>query len=78
MLPAKLRFYGELAELQSAQSFAAMLRTLFGSDWVVYSKPPFRRGRTRLTLPGLPTRIEWQCLIIDDFACGRPCYHPLA
>jgi Putative transposase/Transposase zinc-binding domain len=37
----KLGFHGALVPLQSAQAFAAMLRTLFRSDWVVYSKPPF-------------------------------------
>jgi hypothetical protein len=37
----KLGFHGELASLQTAQSFAHLLRTLFRSDWVVYSKRPF-------------------------------------
>jgi len=37
----KLGFHGRLAPLQSAKAFAAMLRTLFRSDWVVYAKPPF-------------------------------------
>ena len=37
----KLGFHGQLAPLQSAKAFAAMLHTLFRSDWVVYSKRPF-------------------------------------
>jgi hypothetical protein len=37
----KLGFHGGLALLQSQPAFAAMLRSLFRSDWVVYSKPPF-------------------------------------
>jgi hypothetical protein len=37
----KLHFSGKLAHLRTAQAFAAWLRPLFRSDWVVYSKPPF-------------------------------------
>jgi Putative transposase len=37
----KLGFHGKLAPLQAEKAFAAMLRTLFRSDWVVYSKRPF-------------------------------------
>src|SRR5690242_2392600 len=37
----KLGFHGALVPLQTPQAFAAMLRPLFGSDWVVYSKRPF-------------------------------------
>jgi hypothetical protein len=37
----KLGFHGGLAPLQAPQAFAAMLRPLFRSDWVVYSKRPF-------------------------------------
>jgi hypothetical protein len=37
----KLEFHGGLAPLQSPPAFAAMLRSLFRSDWVVYSKRPF-------------------------------------
>jgi hypothetical protein len=37
----KLFFSGKLAHLRTAQAFAAWLRPLFRSDWVVYSKPPF-------------------------------------
>ena len=37
----RLAFHGGLAPLQSPPAFAAMLRSLFRSDWVVYSKRPF-------------------------------------
>jgi hypothetical protein len=32
---------GSLSHLRTAPAFAAWLRSLFRSDWVVYSKPPF-------------------------------------
>jgi predicted RNA-binding Zn-ribbon protein involved in translation (DUF1610 family) len=37
----KLGFHGTLSHLQSPSAFAAMLRGLFHSDWVVYCKRPF-------------------------------------
>ena len=37
----KLGFHGGLVHLQPPRTFAAMLRPLFRSDWVVYSKRPF-------------------------------------
>ena len=37
----KLAFCGKLAQLREPKSFAAWLRSLFRSDWVVYSKRPF-------------------------------------
>ena len=37
----KLTFSGTLARLRAPKAFAALLRSLFRSDWVVYSKPPF-------------------------------------
>lgn len=37
----KLGFHGKLMALQSPKAFSAMLRTLFRTDWVVYSKRPF-------------------------------------
>jgi hypothetical protein len=37
----KLEFHGGLVPLQAPQAFSAMLRPLFRSDWVVYSKRPF-------------------------------------
>ena len=37
----KLAFSGSLAPLSAPQAFAALLRSLFRSDWVVYAKRPF-------------------------------------
>jgi hypothetical protein len=37
----KLGFHGTLAPLQNPKTFAAWLRPLFRSPWVVYSKRPF-------------------------------------
>jgi hypothetical protein len=37
----KLGFHGKLEGLAAPAAFAAMLRSLFRSDWVVYSKRPF-------------------------------------
>jgi len=37
----KLGFHGQLAHLQQPGAFAALLRGLFRSDWVVYSERPF-------------------------------------
>ena len=37
----KLDFHGSLATLQSRKAFAAWLRPLFRSPWVVYAKRPF-------------------------------------
>jgi len=37
----KLRFHGTLAALQNPKAFAAWLRPLFRSAWMVYSKRPF-------------------------------------
>jgi hypothetical protein len=37
----KLGFHGKLAGLATPAAFAAMLRTLFRDDWVVYAKRPF-------------------------------------
>ena len=39
----KLAFPGALACLQMPKAFAALLRSLFRSDWVVYSKRFWRR-----------------------------------
>jgi hypothetical protein len=36
-----LSFHGNFTHLQSPPAFAAMLRSLFRSDWVVYCKKPF-------------------------------------
>ena len=37
----KLGFHGGLAQLGSPKAFSEMIRSLFRTDWVVYSKPPF-------------------------------------
>jgi hypothetical protein len=37
----QLSFHGDLARLADAAAFAAWLREQYGSDWVVYAKPPF-------------------------------------
>jgi len=37
----KLRFFGELADLKDATTFAHYLTPLRKSEWVVYAKPPF-------------------------------------
>jgi Putative transposase len=37
----KLGFHGSLAPLQNPKTFAAWLRPLFRSPWVVYAKRPF-------------------------------------
>jgi len=37
----RLRFFGDLAALDEAQTFAAQIKALRNSDWVVYAKPPF-------------------------------------
>src|SRR5215472_14039596 len=37
----KVGFHGQLADLQQPDVFAVLLRSLFHSDWVVYSKRPF-------------------------------------
>src|ERR1035441_5165837 len=43
----KLGFHGKLIPLQSPKAFSAMLRDLFRTDWVVYSKRPFRSAEHR-------------------------------
>jgi len=37
----KLEFSGSLSHLEGEKAFAAWLRGVYRSDWVVYSKPPF-------------------------------------
>ncbi|HTO79572.1 MAG TPA: IS91 family transposase [Methylocystis sp.] len=36
-----LRFFGDLAPLAESHAFAARLRSLRQTDWIVYAKPPF-------------------------------------
>jgi Putative transposase len=52
----KLGFHGVLRSLADAKQFCKFLRQLFGKDWVVYAKRPFRKpGYVLHTL--LVTRI---------------------
>jgi hypothetical protein len=37
----RLRFFGALARLAKARAFAAQIKALRKSDWIVYAKPPF-------------------------------------
>jgi Putative transposase len=48
----KLGFYGTLATLANPKAFAAWLRPLFRSKWVVYSKRPFGGARHALCYLG--------------------------
>jgi Putative transposase len=81
----RLTFHGALTTLQNAKAFAAWLRPLFRSKWVVYSKRPFG-GAPRtlrylgqyLHLPadgdaihGLPCRVRWQKLPILTSIASR-------
>jgi hypothetical protein len=38
---SELCFAGKLAELSTPRAFHSLLGALRGTDWVVYSKPPF-------------------------------------
>jgi hypothetical protein len=51
----KLGFHGKLMTLQSPKAFSAMLRSLFRTDWVVYSKRPFRGAEHALHYLGCYT-----------------------
>ena len=51
----KLGFHGKLTTLQSPKAFSAMLRTLFRTDWVVYSKRPFNSAEHALHYLGCYT-----------------------
>ena len=48
----RLAFHGALAPLQNAKTFAAWLRLLFRSKWVVYAKRPFRGAQHALCYLG--------------------------
>lgn len=48
----KLGFHGALATLQNPKAFAAWLRPLFRTKWVVYSKRPFGGARHALRYLG--------------------------
>jgi hypothetical protein len=51
----RLGFHGNLTPLAAPVTFAAMLRELFRSDWVVYAKPPFRGAEHALRYLGCYT-----------------------
>jgi hypothetical protein len=51
----KLGFHGKLTTLQSPKTFSAMLRNLFRTDWVVYSKRPFGNAEHALHYLGCYT-----------------------
>jgi len=51
----RLGFHGNLTPLAAPATFAAMLRNLFGYDWVVYAKPPFRGAEHALRYLGCYT-----------------------
>jgi hypothetical protein len=51
----KLGFHGNLTTLQSPKDFSALLRSLFRTDWVVYSKRPFGNAEHALHYLGCYT-----------------------
>jgi hypothetical protein len=53
--PVNSGFHGSLARLSNPAAFAAMLRGLFFSDWVVYSKRPFGGAEQALRYLGCYT-----------------------
>ena len=54
-VPSVPSFYGVLASLAAPAAFAAMLRRLFRSDWVVYAKRPFGGAELALRYLGCYT-----------------------
>lgn len=42
----KLVFPGKIAHLREESAFSALLRELYGQEWVVYCKPPFQNAET--------------------------------
>ena len=68
----KLSFYGRLTTLQSPKAFSAMLRSLFRTDWVVYSKRPFGNAEHALHYLGCYThRIAISNHRLVSLADGR-------
>src|SRR5262249_45589544 len=51
----KVEFHGHLSPLAAPATFATMLRRLFRSDWVVYTKRPFGRAEHALRYLGCYT-----------------------
>jgi hypothetical protein len=59
----RLGFHGTLAALQNPQAFAAWLRPLFRSPWVVYAKRPFGGAQHALRYLGQYThRVAFQTI----------------
>jgi hypothetical protein len=56
----KLGFHGTLAVLQNPKSFAAWLRPLFRSPWVVYAKRPFGGAQHALGLADGLVTFRWR------------------
>jgi hypothetical protein len=48
----KLKFTGTIAGLQDPTQFSALLKDLYGREWVVYAKPPFKDPETLLDYLG--------------------------
>ena len=68
----KLSFHGRLTPLQSPKAFSAMLRSLFRTDWVVYSKRPFGNAEHALHYLGCYThRIAISNHRLVSLADGR-------
>ena len=68
----QLGFHGTLAHLQSPRAFAAMLRSLFRCDWVVYSKRPFGGAEHALRYLGCYThRVAISNHRLVDLAEGQ-------
>jgi hypothetical protein len=68
----QLGFHGALEHLRTPQAFAAFLRPLFRSDWVVYSKRPFGGAEHALRYLGCYThRVAISNHRIVNFAEGK-------
>lgn len=68
----KLGFHGGLTPLQSPRAFSGMLRGLFRTDWVVYSKRPFGGAEHALRYLGCYThRIAISNHRLVSLADGR-------
>jgi hypothetical protein len=74
----KLGFHGKLTAFQSPKAFSALLRSLFRTDWVVYSKRPFGNAGHALHYLGCYThRIAISSHRLVSLSDGR-IYCPVA
>ena len=74
----KLGFHGKLTAFQSPKAFSALLRSLFRTDWVVYSKRPFGNAEHALHYLGCYThRIAISSHRLVSLSDGR-IYCPVA